>query len=106
MTPMQASMSRFLYESHLPDDDVGGCGSDVQLLPAALVNVDNVAGSDGSQPPVDVANSSQSDCIVLTAISAHAQSPPDSHVQIVDSAVASPRKVLASNQVEHAHELR
>jgi hypothetical protein len=88
-------MSRFLYESRLPDDEAGGCGSDVQLPPPAPVNVDSVARSDGSQPPADVATSSEIDCIVMTAVSALAQSPPDSDVQIVDSAVASPLHAAA-----------
>jgi hypothetical protein len=61
----------------------------VQLPPPAPVNVDNVVGSDGSQPPANVVTSSESDCIVMTAISAPTQSPLDSDVQIVDSAVAS-----------------
>jgi hypothetical protein len=88
-------MSWFLYESRLPNDDVGSCGLDVQFSPPALVNVDSVAGSDGSQLPSDVATSTEGDCIVLTAVSAPAQSPPDSDVQIVDSAVASPLHAAA-----------
>ena len=95
MAPMQASMSWFLYESRLSDDDAGGFGLDVQLAPTTPINVDSIVGHDGSQSPVDVANSSQSDYIVLTEISTHAQSLAESDMQIVDNAVASPLHATA-----------
>jgi hypothetical protein len=105
MAPMQASMSRFLYESRVPDDDaVGfgsevdlsastvsvGFGSDLELSAPVLVNADCVDDSKGSQSAADVACSSQSDCIVLNAISTPAKAPAESDVQILDPTVGSP----------------
>jgi hypothetical protein len=87
---MQASMSRFLYESRVPDDDAVGFGSDLELSAPVLVNAECVADSKGSQSAVDVTCSSQSDCIVLNAISTPAKALAESDVQIVDPAVGSP----------------
>jgi hypothetical protein len=92
---MQASMSRFLYESRVPDDVARGLGSDGQFCPGAPVNVEYVVGSNNDQFAPAAANSSQSDCILLNAISALGQSPSKSDVQIIDNSVASPLHAAA-----------
>jgi hypothetical protein len=103
MAPMQASMSRFLYESRVPDDDAVGFGSEVDLSASTVsvgfgsdlelsapVLVDDSKGSQSAADAADVACSSQSDCIVLNAISTPAKAPAESDVQILDPAVGSP----------------
>ena len=92
---MQASVSWFLYESRVPDDVARGLGSDGQLCPGMLVNVDYVAGSSSDQSGVVdqsapiATNSSQSDCVLLNAISIPGQSLNESDVQIIENLVAS-----------------
>jgi hypothetical protein len=97
MAPMQAPLTRFLFEGKVPED---GAASE-PISPAAHCNAGNVcaevigipitevaadsAGSNAPKPQ-ERAPSSQSDCVLLNVLSTLIA--PD--VEIVDPVVASP----------------
>lgn len=95
MAPAQSSMSRFLYESQVPDSGAVGLGSADGLLEPALPNAKCIAGLGGSEFVVDGASSSQSDCILVNVIPALVEPQGESDLQILANAVGSPLHATA-----------
>jgi hypothetical protein len=97
MAPLQAPLTRFLFEGKVPEDgaasepispsahrDVGEVCGEAIGTPIIEVVADS-AGSNASKPQ-ERAPSSQSDCVLLNALS----TPIAPDVEIVDPVVASP----------------